>query len=102
PERWIRGGIHRENRMADFISVHLIPLDSLRTCQYPDSLFSFVFQGKPGSTFPWQTLESREPNGHRSTDMTIKIGDKLPSATFKEQSADGPVATTTDALFGVK
>jgi peroxiredoxin len=34
--------------------------------------------------------------------MTIKIGDKLPSATFKEKTADGPVETTTDALFGGK
>lgn len=34
--------------------------------------------------------------------MTIKIGEKLPSATFKEKTADGPVETTTDALFGGK
>ncbi|KRB49982.1 alkyl hydroperoxide reductase [Rhizobium sp. Root708] len=31
--------------------------------------------------------------------MTIAIGDTLPSATFKEKTADGPVETTTDALF---
>ena len=34
--------------------------------------------------------------------MTIKIGEKLPSATFKEKTSDGPVETTTDALFGGK
>jgi peroxiredoxin len=31
--------------------------------------------------------------------MTIAIGDTLPSATFKEKTADGPVETTTEALF---
>ncbi|MGW9232673.1 redoxin family protein [Pseudorhizobium sp. NPDC055634] len=31
--------------------------------------------------------------------MTIAIGDKLPSATFKEKTADGPVEVTTDELF---
>lgn len=31
--------------------------------------------------------------------MTIAIGDKLPSATFKEKTADGPVEITTDQLF---
>lgn len=34
--------------------------------------------------------------------MTIKIGDKLPSATFKEKTADGPVETNTDDLFNGK
>ncbi|RCW21497.1 peroxiredoxin [Ciceribacter lividus] len=31
--------------------------------------------------------------------MTIAVGDKLPSATFKEKTPDGPVELTTDALF---
>lgn len=34
--------------------------------------------------------------------MTIKIGEKLPSATFKEKTADGPVETTTDALLAAR
>lgn len=34
--------------------------------------------------------------------MTIAIGDKLPQATFKEKTADGPVEITTDALFSGK
>lgn len=31
--------------------------------------------------------------------MMIAIGDKLPTATFKEKTADGPVEITTDELF---
>lgn len=31
--------------------------------------------------------------------MTIAIGDKLPAATFKEKTPDGPVEITTDELF---
>lgn len=31
--------------------------------------------------------------------MTIAIGDRLPPATFKEKTADGPVEITTDELF---
>ncbi|MCF6369857.1 peroxiredoxin [Rhizobium halophilum] len=34
--------------------------------------------------------------------MTIAIGDRLPAATFKEKSADGPVEVTTDELFAGK
>ncbi|KQQ38004.1 MULTISPECIES: peroxiredoxin [Rhizobium/Agrobacterium group] len=34
--------------------------------------------------------------------MTIAIGEKLPSATFKEKTADGPVEISTDALFAGK
>lgn len=34
--------------------------------------------------------------------MTIAIGDKLPTATFKEKTADGPVETTTEQLFAGK
>ncbi len=34
--------------------------------------------------------------------MTISIGDKIPSATFKEKTVDGPVEVTTDALFSGK
>ncbi|WP_337266311.1 peroxiredoxin [Oryzifoliimicrobium ureilyticus] len=34
--------------------------------------------------------------------MTIAIGDKIPSATFKEKTADGPVEISTDALFSGK
>ena len=31
--------------------------------------------------------------------MTIAIGDTLPTATFKEKTADGPVEITTEQLF---
>ncbi|MCO5731036.1 peroxiredoxin [Rhizobium sp. SSA_523] len=31
--------------------------------------------------------------------MTIAVGDRLPAATFKEKTADGPVEVTTDSLF---
>ncbi|WP_353185877.1 peroxiredoxin [Bosea sp. (in: a-proteobacteria)] len=31
--------------------------------------------------------------------MTIKVGDKLPQATFRIMTADGPAAKTTDELF---
>ena len=31
--------------------------------------------------------------------MTIKVGDKLPQATFRLMTADGPAAKTTDDLF---
>jgi glutaredoxin/glutathione-dependent peroxiredoxin len=31
--------------------------------------------------------------------MTIAIGDKLPAATFKEKTAEGPVEVSTDQLF---
>ncbi|OJF92866.1 peroxiredoxin [Pararhizobium antarcticum] len=34
--------------------------------------------------------------------MTIAVGDKLPSATFKEKTADGPVELTTEQLFAGK
>ena len=34
--------------------------------------------------------------------MTIAVGDKLPTATFKEKTADGPVEVTTDQLFAGK
>ena len=34
--------------------------------------------------------------------MTISVGDKLPAATFKEKTADGPVEITTDQLFSGK
>jgi peroxiredoxin len=34
--------------------------------------------------------------------MTISIGDKIPAATFKEKTVDGPVEVTTDALFSGK
>ncbi|CAN7208876.1 peroxiredoxin [Rhizobium sp. LjRoot98] len=34
--------------------------------------------------------------------MTISVGDKLPAATFKEKTADGPVEITTDQLFAGK
>jgi peroxiredoxin len=35
----------------------------------------------------------------KESPMTIAIGEKLPQATFKEKTADGPVEVTTDALF---
>ena len=31
--------------------------------------------------------------------MAIKVGDKLPQATFRVMTADGPVAKTSDELF---
>lgn len=31
--------------------------------------------------------------------MTIKVGDKLPQATFRVMTADGPAAKTTEDLF---
>lgn len=31
--------------------------------------------------------------------MTIKVGDKLPQATFRVMTADGPAAKTTEELF---
>ncbi|MFD1745577.1 peroxiredoxin [Rhizobium helianthi] len=31
--------------------------------------------------------------------MAINVGEKLPQATFKEKTADGPVEITTDELF---
>lgn len=34
--------------------------------------------------------------------MTIAVGEKLPSATFKEKTKDGPLETNTDALFSGK
>lgn len=34
--------------------------------------------------------------------MTIKVGDKLPQATFRVMTADGPAARTTDDLFAGK
>ncbi|MBN9029139.1 MAG: peroxiredoxin [Rhizobiales bacterium] len=34
--------------------------------------------------------------------MTIAIGSRLPQATFKEKTADGPVEITTDQLFAGK
>ena len=34
--------------------------------------------------------------------MTIKAGDKLPSATLKTMTADGPKDVTTDSLFAGK
>lgn len=34
--------------------------------------------------------------------MTIKVGDKLPEATFMEMTADGPKPVTTAQVFGGK
>lgn len=34
--------------------------------------------------------------------MTIAVGEKLPAATFKEKTKDGPLETNTDALFSGK
>jgi peroxiredoxin len=34
--------------------------------------------------------------------MTIVVGEKLPGATFKEKTADGPVEITTEKLFAGK
>jgi peroxiredoxin len=35
----------------------------------------------------------------QETLMTIAVGDKLPAATFKEKTAQGPIEITTDLLF---
>lgn len=34
--------------------------------------------------------------------MTIKVGDKLPQATFRVMTSEGPAAKTTDELFSGK
>ena len=34
--------------------------------------------------------------------MSIKVGDKLPEATFMEMTADGPQPRTTEQVFGGK
>ena len=34
--------------------------------------------------------------------MTIKVGDKIPSATLREMTADGPKPVSTDDLFAGK
>ena len=34
--------------------------------------------------------------------MTIKVGDKMPSGTFKTMTKDGPQNLTTDQLFNGK
>ncbi len=34
--------------------------------------------------------------------MTIKVGDRIPSATLYQMTADGPAELSTDALFGGK
>ncbi|OLP58660.1 alkyl hydroperoxide reductase [Xaviernesmea oryzae] len=34
--------------------------------------------------------------------MTIAVGDKLPSATFKEKTPDGPIEVTTDSFLSGK
>jgi len=34
--------------------------------------------------------------------MSIKVGEKLPEATFMEPTIDGPAPTTTDAVFAGK
>ncbi|MCH7930479.1 MAG: peroxiredoxin [Proteobacteria bacterium] len=34
--------------------------------------------------------------------MTIKVGDRIPSATLRRMTADGPVELSTDALFSGK
>jgi peroxiredoxin len=34
--------------------------------------------------------------------MTIKVGDKIPSATLKQLTSEGPKDVTTDELFGGK
>ena len=31
--------------------------------------------------------------------MTIQVGDRLPQATFRVMTADGPVAKTTEDIF---
>ena len=42
------------------------------------------------------------PIGPRIARMTIKVGDKLPQATFTVMGADGPAPLASDELFGGK
>ena len=39
---------------------------------------------------------------HRMTQMTIKVGDSIPSMAVTVATANGPTETTTDAIFGGK
>ncbi len=49
---------------------------------------------------PSRTPKAGNPQARtKEKTMTIAIGDKLPAATFKEKTADGPVEITTDQLF---
>src|SRR5215831_10173442 len=39
------------------------------------------------------------PQGREDQIMTIKVGDRLPNATFTVMTADGPKPRTTDEIF---
>jgi peroxiredoxin len=49
----------------------------------------------PGDLCPWSNLQGEKQ-------MSIKVGDKLPDATFMEMTADGPAPCTTADVFGGK
>jgi peroxiredoxin len=42
-------------------------------------------------------LRARSGDGRRA--MTLQVGDRLPQATFRVMTADGPAAKTTDDIF---
>jgi peroxiredoxin len=48
-----------------------------------------------GLLFPWSNLQGEKQ-------MSIKVGDKLPDATFMEMTADGPAPLSTADVFGGK
>jgi len=48
-----------------------------------------------GHLFPWSNLQGEKQ-------MSIKVGDKLPDATFMEMTADGPAPLSTADVFGGK
>jgi glutaredoxin/glutathione-dependent peroxiredoxin len=48
-----------------------------------------------GLLFPWSNLQGEKQ-------MSIKVGDKLPDATFMEMTADGPAPRSTADVFGGK
>jgi len=49
--------------------------------------------------FPTSLAKIKTPG---ETDMTLKVGDKLPSITLKTMTTDGPTNVTTDDLFAGK
>jgi glutaredoxin/glutathione-dependent peroxiredoxin len=58
-------------------------------------LFSHVDFAKPLHTFARHAW-------YEETCMTIAIGEKLPQATFKEKTADGPIEVNSQDLFAGK
>jgi peroxiredoxin len=46
-----------------------------------------------------KNLRILNPQGREDIFMTIKVGDRLPTATFTVMTADGPKPKTTDEMF---